>query len=124
MTDPICFNFSTAKAGASGVFFISGGKILYRKYWVAIREARAGRLADLNQETQGLATLIPSSSANFRHNRFWAAAVRKSALELQADCQKAQHKEVINLPQKIFMKIIFYKKEAQNDFEKPTVGSE
>lgn len=52
---------------------------------MAIRDTRAGRLAALNQKSHGLAILTPSSSANFRHNRFCAAAVRYNALELPAD---------------------------------------
>ena len=83
---PICSSFFVAKAGASGVSFTSGGNSLYRIYGVARSETIAGKLAALNHDTHGLEILTPSSSASFRHNRFCAAAVRKSALELQAAC--------------------------------------
>lgn len=53
---------------------------------MARRETIAGRLAALNHDTHGLEIITPSSSANLRHKRFCAAAVRKRALELQAAC--------------------------------------
>lgn len=86
VTGPMRSSFSAANAGASGVSFVSGGNILYSKYGVASREAMAGKLAALNHATHGFATIIPSSSASFKHNKFCAAAVRKSALELPAAC--------------------------------------
>jgi hypothetical protein len=94
VTGPMRFSFSAANAGASGVSFISGGKILYSKYGVASKDTIAGKLAALNQDTHGLATIIPSSSASFKHNRFCAAAVRKRALELLAACQGIESKLV------------------------------
>ena len=84
------FSFSAANAGASGVSFISGGKILYSKYGVASRDTIAGKLAAWNHDTHGFATTIPSSSASFKHNRFCAAAVRKRALELLPACQETK----------------------------------
>jgi len=87
VTGPMRFSFSSASAGASGVSFVSGGKILYSKYGVASRETRAGKLAALNHDTHGFAMITPSSSASFKHNRFCAAAVRNKALELPLACQ-------------------------------------
>ena len=70
--------------GASGVSFVSGGKILYSRYGVASRETIAGKLAALNHDTHGFEIITPSSSASFKHNKFCAAAVRNRALELPA----------------------------------------
>ena len=50
----------------------------------------AGKLATLNHDIHGLAILTPASSANFKHKRFCAAAVRKRALELPDACQAAE----------------------------------
>ena len=86
VTGPIFFSFSAAKAGASGVSLTSGGYSLHRISGVRKSATSAGRLAILNQVTHGEAIFTPSSSANLRHSRFWAAAVRKRALELPADC--------------------------------------
>lgn len=93
------FSFSAANAGASGVSFVSGGKILYSKYGVARRETIAGKLAALNHDTHGFATITPSSCASFKHNRFCAAAVRKRALELPDACQATESNIV--MPQEI-----------------------
>ena len=87
VTGPMSFSFSAANAGASGVSFVSGGKILYSRYGVTSKDKIAGKLAALNHDTHGFVIITPSSSANFKHNKFCAAAVRNKALELPAACE-------------------------------------
>lgn len=70
VTGPILSSFLAAIAGASGVSLISGGYSLYNISGVARRETMAGKLAALNQETQGLLMITPSASASLRQRRF------------------------------------------------------
>jgi len=63
------------------------GKILYSRYGVTSKDKIAGKLAALNHDTHGFVIITPSSSANFKHNKFCAAAVRNKALELPAACE-------------------------------------
>lgn len=92
VTGPICSSLLVAMTGASGVCFVSGGKILYTINGVTRSDAIAGKLAALNQVIHLTGTLTPRLSANLIHNRFWAAAVRKRALELLDDCQASTTK--------------------------------
>jgi hypothetical protein len=80
--------------GASGVFLLSGGKILYRIRGPVRSAANAGTLAALNHSIQGPGTFTPSSPASFIHSRFCAAAVRKRALELPAACSQGDNSQV------------------------------
>jgi hypothetical protein len=95
VTGPMFFNFSAANAGASGVSLISGGNILYNRYGVTKRPTIAGKLATFNHNIHGFPSLTPISSANFRHNRFCAAAVKKRALELPDDCQAPETNKIM-----------------------------
>lgn len=45
------------------------------------RPTRAGPRAPLSHVTQGLLMATPISEASFRHNKFWAAAVKNIAEE-------------------------------------------
>lgn len=87
-------NRFVAIPGASGVFLLSGGKILYRIRGPVRSAASAGTLAALNHSIQGPGTFTPSSPASFIHSRFCAAAVRKRALELPAACSQRDDSQV------------------------------
>jgi hypothetical protein len=60
---------------------VLGAITLNMRRGVISRPRAAGSRAPLNQVTQGLGMLTPSSDASFMHSRFCAAAVRNSAEE-------------------------------------------
>jgi len=81
------------------VYPVIGGKYFVNQKGVTKSPRSAGTLAALNQVIHGFPILTPISSANFRHNRFCAAAVKKRALELAAACQSSirnQHSKSID----------------------------
>lgn len=90
---PIDCSLLLATSGASGVSFISGGKILYNTIGVAARDRTAGIQEAFNQVTHLLGTFTPNPSANFTHNKFCAAAVRNRALELLEHCKITSQKK-------------------------------
>jgi hypothetical protein len=79
---PILSKRFAAKAGASGVDLISGGKILYIIIGVRAKLINAGTTAALNQVTQAEGIITPISVAILRQSKFCAAAVKNIAEEL------------------------------------------